>query len=60
MAEYGVAAAFPVAAKAATLGLFRTGLGTTRFALVIGLVQLARAETTALGALDCGQIQIDF
>ena len=52
--------AFLVATKAATLWLVRPGLAPTRFALVIAPVQLARAITTALGALDFGQIEIDF
>ena len=52
--------AFLVATKAATLRLFRPGLAATRFALVVGPVQLARAVAAAIGSLDFRQIQIDL
>jgi hypothetical protein len=53
-------AAFLVTTKAATLWLFRPGLATTGFALVIGPVQLARTIAAAMGSLDFSQIQIDL
>jgi hypothetical protein len=52
--------AFLVATKAATLWLFRPGLATSRFALVVGPVQIARAIAAAMGSLDFRQIEIDL
>jgi hypothetical protein len=51
---------FLVATEAATLWLFRPGHSTTRFAPVVGPVQLARAVATAIGSLDFRQIKIDL
>jgi len=52
--------AFLVATEAATLWLFRPGLGATGFAPVVGPVQTARAVAAAIGSLDFRQIEIDL
>jgi hypothetical protein len=52
--------AFLVTTKAAAFWLFWPRLATSRFALVIGPVQIARAIAAAMGSLDFRQIEIDL